>query len=356
MRRVTRVVDTGFTLGCGNTGAMGSEPHDHCPPAGALHEIVTGVWAWVQPDGSWWLNNAGAIAGVGDDGTHAAGTFVVDTCATFERTSAFLAAVAAATGDAPITMAANTHQHGDHTYGNSVLPRTTVIIGHEAMRAGLLADPIIDGCPPVWSPVPDWGAVTRRVPSIAVRDSVTVYNGTRRIDLHHPGYPAHTTGDLIAWLPDERVLFSGDLLFNGLTPLVFMGSVTGARRCLEWLASFGPEHIVPGHGALIDGASFERVLGEHDRYYELVERAAADGRRDGLSPLEAARACNAYSDWGEFAAWSDPERFVLNVHRAYADAEGRDLDLFAAIADAMTYNGGPMTTHVCCAPQLGAGE
>jgi cyclase len=327
---------------------MGSDTHEHehCPPAGALHEVVTGVWAWVQPDGSWWLNNAGAIAGVADDGTHAAGTFIVDTCATFERTSAFLAAVAAVTDDAPITMAANTHQHGDHTYGNSVLPRETVIIGQEAMRAGLLADPIIDGCPPVWAPVPDWGAVTRRVPSIAVRDSVTVFNGTRRIDLHHPGYAAHTTGDLIAWLPEERVMFSGDLLFHGLTPLVFMGSVTGARRALEWLASFGPDHTVPGHGPLIDGASLERVLGEHDRYYELVERTAADGRRDGLSPLDAARAC----DLGEFAAWSDAERVVLNVHRAYADAEGGDLDLFAAMADAITYNGGPMTTHVCCAP------
>ena len=206
---------------------MGSDSHEHCPPAGALHEIVGGVWAWVQPDGSWWLNNAGAVAGVGDDGTHAAGTFIVDTCATFERTTAFLAAVGAATGGAPITTAANTHQHGDHTYGNSVLPRETVIIGHEAMRAGLLEDQIINGCPPVWAPVPDWGAVTRRVPSIAVRDSVTVFNGSRRIELHHPGYAAHTTGDLIAWLPEERVLFSGDLLFHGLTPLVFMGSVGG---------------------------------------------------------------------------------------------------------------------------------
>ena len=50
--------------------------------------------------------------------------------------AAFLDAVDAATGGVPIAMAANTHQHGDHTYGNSVLPRETVIIGHEAMRAG----------------------------------------------------------------------------------------------------------------------------------------------------------------------------------------------------------------------------
>ena len=329
-----------------NTSAM----HDECPGPGQLSEIVAGVYAWVQPDGSWWLNNAGAVTGDGDDGTHPAGTFVVDTCATFERTRAFLDAVAAATDGAPITIAANTHQHGDHTYGNSVLPREAVIIGHEAMRAGLLADPIIDGCPPVWSPLPEWGAVTRRVPSIAVRDTVTVFNGTRRIDLHHPGYAAHTTGDLIAWLPDERVLFSGDLLFHGLTPLVFMGSVGGARRSLDWLASFEPAHVVPGHGALFGGAQLADVLGQHDRYYQFVERVAADGMRRGVAPLDAARECGDDPAWDEFAGWSDAERIVLNLHRAYADAEGRELDLFAAIFDAVTYNGGPMTTHVCCAP------
>ncbi len=319
---------------------------DACPPLVSLHEVVHGIFAWLQPDGSWWLNNAGAIMGVGGDGTYPAGTFVVDTCATYDRTRAFLDAVASATTNAPVTMAANTHQHGDHTYGNSLLPRETVVIGHEAMRTGLLVDPIIDGCPPVWAPVPDWGAVTRRVPSIAVRDTVTVFNGTRRIELHHPGYAAHTTGDLVAWLPDERVLFAGDLLFHGLTPLVFMGSVSGARSALEWIAAFEPEHVVPGHGTLVDGSTLAQVLGEHDRYYQLVESTAAAGRRDGRSALDAARAC----DLGEFATWADSERLVLNIHRAYADAAKVELDLLAALVDTIEYNGGPMTTHVCCAP------
>lgn len=320
-------------------------PHTDCPEPGTLHQIVSGVYAWVQPDGSWWLNNSGAITGVGDDGTFPAGTVVVDTCATFERTQRFLAAVAEATGDALITMAANTHQHGDHTYGNSLLPRGTVLIGHQAMREGLLADPIIDGCPPVWSPVPDWGAVTRRVPAIAVRDMVTVFSGRRRIELHHPGYPAHTSGDLIAWLPEERILFAGDLIFHGLTPLVFMGSLTGARRSLDWIASFEPEHVVPGHGPLVDSASLAGVLDVHDRYYQLVESTAANGRQGDLSPLEAARRC----DLDEFGGWTDAERLVLNVHRAYADAKGVELDLLTAMVDAIQFNGGPMTTHVCCA-------
>ena len=72
---------------------------------------------------------------------------------------------------------------------------------------------------------------------------------------------------------------------------------------------------------------------------------AAAGRAEGLTPLETAR----QADLGDFAAWDDAERIVLNLHRAWADAEGRPLDVPAAFTDAMTWNGGPMTTHVCCA-------
>jgi cyclase len=108
-----------------------------------LHELLPGIHAWVQPDGSWWVNNAGVVA------AHD-GVLVIDTCATAARTRRFLDAVAAATGGAPIRLAVNTHQHGDHPYGNSLLPDTTVILGHTHMREGLRVDPIIDGCPPLW--------------------------------------------------------------------------------------------------------------------------------------------------------------------------------------------------------------
>jgi cyclase len=312
---------------------------DASPTAAALHEVAAGVFAWIQPDGTWWINNAGAITA--NDGGD---TVVVDTCATHERTRRFLDALAAAVGAAQIRVAVNTHQHGDHCYGNSLLPTDTVIVGHAAMRAGLLADTIIDGCPPVWAPVPDWGPVAKRVPSITFEDRLTIHAGDRPIELRHPGHPAHTTGDVVAWLPDARVLFTGDLIFNGLTPLVLMGSVSGARRSLEWLASFAPALVVPGHGPVANADAFPAVLDAHDRYYRFVEGVAADGRRDGLAPLDAARRC----DLGEFADWADSERLVLNLHRAYADAEIGEVDLIAAMIDAVTFHGGPLPTKVCC--------
>lgn len=322
---------------------MSGRDVDARPSAAALHEVADGVYAWIQPDGSWWINNAGAIAGIGDDGTHPSGVVVVDTCATAERTRRFLEALARATASTPITTAVNTHQHGDHTYGNCLLPAETTIVGHEAMRAGLQADTIIDGCPPVWAPVPDWGVASRRLPSITVADRATIHAGTRRVEVLHPGYAAHTTGDLVAWLTEEGVLFSGDLVFHGLTPLVFMGSVDGARRALDWLAGFDAVVLVPGHGPLARGDEIAATLAAHDRYYRLVQATANTGQRDNLTPLDAARRC----DLGEFAGWADAERLVLNLHRAYADAAGVELDLLTAMIDAMQFNGGPLTTHVC---------
>ncbi|TYB47112.1 MBL fold metallo-hydrolase [Nonomuraea sp. PA05] len=305
------------------------------PDAAALHEIVPGVHAWVQPDGTWWVNNAGAVTG--DDGT-----IVIDTCATEARTRRFLDALAAATGGAPIRAAVNTHQHGDHTHGNSLLPEQAVIVGHESVRESVLTDFVIDGCPPFWSPVPDWGGVTRRPPWLVFGSELTVHSGGRRIDLLHPGHPAHTAGDVVAWLPEERVLFTGDLLFHGITPLVLMGSVDGALRSLDWLAGFGAEHVVPGHGPLADAAALPGILAEHERYYRFVAEIAADGMRRELSPLDAARC----ADLRAFSGWSDAERLVLNLHRAYADAVCTDVDLLAAFGDAVSWNRGPFPTAV----------
>lgn len=301
----------------------------------SLQVLADGAYAWIQPDGSWWVNNAGAV--VTD-----AGIVVVDTSATERRTRAFLAALTEIAGGAPITVAVNTHLHGDHTHGNCLLPAGTVIIGHPNIRAGILADSIIDGCPPVWQPVPDWGNVVRRPPTLTTTSSVTVHLGDRRVEVEHPGHPAHSTGDLVVWLPDVRVLFAGDLLFHQGTPMTLMGSVEGARRALDWIATFEPDHVVPGHGPLITGSELSSVLDTHRRYYDLVLDTARRGRRDGLSPLDAARRC----ELGSFADLADAERIVLNLHRAYADDLGIELDLMGAMADAVTWNGGPMRTAV----------
>jgi cyclase len=64
-------------------------------------------------------------------------------------------------------------------------------------------------------------------------NEIALHAGDTRVTVRHVGTPAHTTNDVIAWIPDKSVLFCGDLIFNGGTPFLLMGSVTGAIEALE---------------------------------------------------------------------------------------------------------------------------
>jgi cyclase len=297
----------------------------------ALHPVAPGVHAWVQPDGSWWLNNAGVV--------HSGSSVIlIDTCATRRRTTLFLDAVSAACGDASVTLAVNTHLHGDHVYGNALLPASTVIVSQTLTRDGILADFLLADTPPIWSPTPDWGISAIRAPTVTFDTAMTLYAGDVAVSLQHPGYTAHTVGDAVAWVPSSRVLFTGDLVFNQVTPLVFMGSVAGALQAVDWLRTFPAAHVVPGHGPLLDGSEFAAALDTHARYYRFIQSTAASGLDRGLTPLQAAQE----ADLGEFAHLPDQERIVLNLHRAYAEATDTEMNLIASLTDAITYNGGPL--------------
>ena len=76
----------------------------------------------------------------------------------------------------------------------------------------------------------DWGELEHAPPTLTFADRLDVYVDDLLVELHHIGPPAHTTGDVVAWLPEESVLFAGDLVFNGGTPFVLMGSVAGLAR------------------------------------------------------------------------------------------------------------------------------
>ena len=75
----------------------------------------------------------------------------------------------------------------------------------------------------------------------------------------HLGHPPHTDNDSVVWLPDRKVLFSGDLLFESGTPFVFQASVAGAIEALDELKQLGAETIVPGHGSVCGPEVFDVV-------------------------------------------------------------------------------------------------
>jgi cyclase len=295
-----------------------------------LHEVSPGVYAYLQPDGSWWINNTGFV--VGDRSVVS-----IDACSTQRRTRAYLDRIAAVT-PAPVTTLINTHHHGDHTYGNCVFGPVT-IIGHEQCRAEVVNTGLL-GNLGIWEPV-DWGDLRVAPPTVTFTDRLRVWSDDTPLEVSYVGQPAHTSNDIVIWLPDARVLFCGDLLFNGGTPFLLMGSVTGAIEVLTKVISPIPARtIVPGHGELCGPDLIDTTVG-YLRFVLDVARAGLDAE---LSPLAAARA----ADLGEYAGWLDPERIVGNLHRAFRDLDPQrpDVDIVAALTDMIAYNGGqPLSCH-----------
>jgi cyclase len=305
-----------------------SASHDDHGPLGdpTVQEVSDGVFAYVQPDGTWFINNTGFLVGT-------AGVTSVDTCSTERRTRAYLDAIKGVS-DRPVRTLLSTHHHGDHTYGNYLLPAAT-IVGHERTRAAVLAA----GAPAnraLWEPV-DWGDVEVAPPFLTYTDGVTLWVDELRCDVRHVGGPAHTSDDSIVWIPERGVLFCGDLLFNGGTPFVMMGSVTGAIDVLEtFVRPLGATTIVPGHGPVAGPDLIDDVVG----YLRMVVDIAVAGLAAGLSPLDAAR----QADLGGYTDLTDRERIVGNLHRAYAEMTGTPpggpIDLAGAVTDMVAYNGG----------------
>ncbi|MFF9149325.1 MBL fold metallo-hydrolase [Streptomyces sp. NPDC014861] len=288
------------------------------------------VHAYVQPDGGWCLNNAGFLGDAGE-------SLLVDTTATERRALLLREAVLAAGLPLPRTVV-NTHHHGDHTYGNGVFRPEARIVGHENCRSEQLGAG--RQLHLLW-PQTDFGRVEITPPDLTYRDRMTVYAGGMEVRLVHPG-PAHTTGDSIVHLPERGVVFTGDLVFEGGTPFLPMGSLAGSLRALDVLRSLDAERVVPGHGPVTDPGAFDAT----ERYLRWVTELAAEGHAKGDPPLETARR----ADLGAFAAWRESERLVANLHRAYAELdglpEGHPLDPVAVFGDMAAMNGGvPVACH-----------
>jgi cyclase len=305
-----------------------SSTHRHTTTAitsARTYEVSDGIYAYIQPDGSWWINNTGFLVA-------RRGVISVDACSTESRTRAYLAAIGAVT-DQPVRTLINTHHHGDHTFGNYLFAGAT-IVAHDNVRQSLLNW----GQPksaPYWTDV-DWGDIELAPPFLTYRQEVTVYVDDLACHVRYIGTPAHTTNDSIMWIPERRLLFSGDLLFNGGTPFLLQGSISGALLAAETIRSLGADTIVPGHGPVCGPEVIDQVTG----YLQFVQDLARRGRDAGLSPLDAAR----QTDLGVYRDLLDSERIVGNLYRAYAELEGGEpgvlIDQAGALTDMVTYNGG----------------
>lgn len=287
-------------------------------------EVADGVFALVQPQGGWCVNNAGLVVGDGDD------SVLIDTAATEHRARLLREQAVRLAGHPPRTLV-NTHFHGDHVFGNFVFP-DALIVAHEGTRRDMAAHGLhLAG---LWPEV-NWGDIELALPQATYPDRLTLYAGGTRIELMHIRPAAHTTNDTVVWLPESRVLFAGDVVMSGVTPFCVMGSVTGSLSALQRLRRLRPTVVVPGHGP-VGGPG---LIDANEAYFRWLRDTARQGVVAGLSPLECARKLGP----GPFADLIDAERLVPNLARAYAELEGAEpgapLDIGALFQEMIGYLG-----------------
>lgn len=294
-----------------------------------LHEMGEGTYAYLQPDGGWGYSNAGLVVGDGS-------SLLVDTLFDLRLTEAMLASMSPITKLAPISQLVNTHANGDHCYGNQLVRDAEIVASaataHEmaevppAMMAALNKAP------------GDVGDLFRRFFGDFQFDGIELVPPTRtfsgRLDLDVGGRhvelievgPAHTKGDTIAYVPDAKTVYTGDILFIGGAPIVWAGPLENWIAACDLIASLDVETVVPGHGPVTDKAGVAQVRD----YLTFVLREAEGHRNAGVDAFDAAKeiaksllGSSAFGDWQEFG------RISVNVDTVYRsrDAEHKSPDV-----------------------------
>lgn len=290
------------------------------PYTRGLHEVADRVWAWTLPDGGFGWSNAGLVAGDG-------ASLLVDTLFDLPLTREMLDAMRPITDGAPITDALITHSNGDHTHGNQLLDADVRIIAATGTVEEIAHDPGTDRL--ITIQVADLGPVATPFvrdrfghfdfTGIKIRNAdhtfdreLTIDVGGRRVDVLNLG-PAHTAADSVVHVPDAGVLFGGDLLFIGCTPIVWNGPIANWIAACDTMIALDAPTVVPGHGPVTDPAGIRSVRG----YFEHISEQAEAAYRKGLSFAEAVETV----DLGEYATWLDSERVVVNIYQRYRELD-----------------------------------
>lgn len=311
-----------------------------------LTEVGAGVLAYTQLPGSWGWSNAGLIT----DGDQ---SLLVDTLFDRKLTLEMLSAMRRATPAAErIGTVVNTHGNGDHCYGNGVVTGAQIIgsrgcvedlasappsrnalmlraarvlratggagrlLARGAGALGLEAISWLSDAGPFALPlfeVFDFAGNELVLPDRVFEGRLSLTVGDKRVEIWEVG-PAHTLGDTVVHVPDERVLFTGDILFKDAHPLIWQGPVANWIRACRELLALRVDVVVPGHGPVTDLSGLRETL-------EYLEWLTEEGRaryEAGLTVDEAARDLEADA----YRHWLDQERIFVNLHTLYRDFAG----------------------------------
>jgi len=285
MKRHLLTIGTGLVLTAVLSGQLsGPVAQETDPtngrPAYRFEEIANGVFFATGTGAMTTMSNSMII--VNDD--HA---MLVDTSVTPAAARKLLAEIKVTVTDKPIRYVFNTHFHFDHAHGNQLFGDDVEIIGHDYVRAQHLANPLEQRTNRTFSaaipPQIDrlktqiaettnaterarlemdlrvreahWNAIqeTRvKPPNVTYSDTMTLVKGGREVQLHFVGR-GHTGGDTMVFLPEDRIVFTGDFFVgspstNGL-PYMGDGFVDEWPASLQALKGLDFDLIVPGHGA-----------------------------------------------------------------------------------------------------------
>ncbi len=292
-----------------------------------VRDFGNGCFAYLQPDGGWGLSNAGFVADDGD-------AMLVDTLFDLAHTRAMLESLARAS-DARIRTVFNTHHNGDHWYGNALIEGAQIIASEKAAEAmahespGMLAG-MMKAAPTLGLTGEylvhcfgryEFSGITPKRPTLTFNGRFTQHVGNKTVQLIEVG-PAHTGGDSLAYVPQDRVIFTGDILFINGHPIIWAGPVENWIAACDLILGLDVETVVPGHGPVTDKDGVTRVRD----YLSYIAREAKARYDAGLGAFEAARSV-ALDD---FASWGESERIAVNVATLYREFGAKDVPSDAA--------------------------
>ncbi|HZT77005.1 MAG TPA: MBL fold metallo-hydrolase [Vicinamibacterales bacterium] len=293
--------------------------HSQAPAAATQHtfkQIAPGVYSAIAPPSLNGGSNSAVIVNQDD-------VLVVDSHMTPEAGRVLLQEIKTITNK-PVRFLVDTHFHYDHTDGNQAFAPTADIIGHEYTRARLAAanytttgmlGNLLAGQSALAAQLKD---LKPTPPNVTLSDHLTFWRGGREIRLLYLGR-GHTGGDVVVYLPNERVICTGDLLVNGIANLID-GFVDVWPDTLEKLKPLDFTDVIPGHGDPFKGK--ERIDWFQAYLRDLWKQATALHDR-GVSAAEAAKQVDLTSHKGHYPAIAGPGVNPAYMARLYEVIEKR---------------------------------
>jgi glyoxylase-like metal-dependent hydrolase (beta-lactamase superfamily II) len=261
-----------------------------------LQEVASGTYALVASTDFPPASPAAAIANggivIGSDGV-----LVIDTFQSSDLAELMIATVKSLT-DKPIKYVLNTHYHSDHTGGNVTFVKQNIPV----LGRGVIREYIQSG-------KGDTGGVTP--PTVIINSQTDLWLGDRQVRIERvDGHSAGT--DLVAYIPDAKVLFAGDMVFNKRIPYTVDSDLRQWQGSLYRLIAVYPDaKVVPGHGDVTDVSGLQ----SQQAYFSWLERQALEWKAQILTKEQVlerfAKVPDAYKDYKFKGIYS------LNLESAY---------------------------------------